>query len=515
MNLTTGKWIPVVWEDGRPDKVSLLDVFQQGDRIQDLAVRPHERIALMRLLICIAQAALDGPKDHEEWKGCGTVLPAKAAAYLAKWKDAFELFGEGQRFLQVPADGSAPAALDKLDFVDAEMPTLFNQDVTPGRAFDEDWIVFRLLTYQAFAAGGCCGGSFKDEAGRLKPQKGKNGPCRDGSAFHCYLRASDLLQTVRQNLITVEDVAMLKPLVWGRPIWELVYRSLAELAKHSDVVTSYLGRLVPVSRSLWLMGDRRTVLTANGLKYPGLSSDGVRLEPAIAVRQHIDNRGVVGRRPVTAKAGESMRHPWRELQAVLMLQRDGCGGPLTLRNVDDSGVFDLWLGAFVTDQSKVDDSVEFVFARLPSEMLSDPRVQNAYSEGVSFSSQVEARLRNAMKCYRVVMETLVGDESAAERKFSSMRRADKERFRAIMTPLLSSYWTRLETRVGDLARGAADRDLSRWKVIVCGAARAAYEIACPHETPRQLKAYSLGLNALFKPVEKDEDEPDNEGGGES
>ena len=48
MNLTTGKWIPVVWADGKSDKVSLLDVFQRGEEIRDLAVRPHERIALMR-----------------------------------------------------------------------------------------------------------------------------------------------------------------------------------------------------------------------------------------------------------------------------------------------------------------------------------------------------------------------------------------------------------------------------------------------------------------------------------
>ena len=60
MNLTIDKWIPVVWHDGRHDSVSLNDVFLSGDKICDLSVRPHERIALMRLLVCIAQAALDG-----------------------------------------------------------------------------------------------------------------------------------------------------------------------------------------------------------------------------------------------------------------------------------------------------------------------------------------------------------------------------------------------------------------------------------------------------------------------
>ena len=66
MNLTTDPWIPIVWANGQPGTVSLGDAFARGEDIRDLAVRPHERIALMRLLICIAQAALDGPTDHDE-----------------------------------------------------------------------------------------------------------------------------------------------------------------------------------------------------------------------------------------------------------------------------------------------------------------------------------------------------------------------------------------------------------------------------------------------------------------
>jgi CRISPR system Cascade subunit CasA len=60
MNLSTDAWIPIVWIEGKSGIVSLREAFERGHRIQDLAVRPHERIALMRLLICIAQAALDG-----------------------------------------------------------------------------------------------------------------------------------------------------------------------------------------------------------------------------------------------------------------------------------------------------------------------------------------------------------------------------------------------------------------------------------------------------------------------
>lgn len=62
MNLTTDAWIPTAWGDGSPKAVSLREAFEHGHEIQDLSVRPHERIALMRLLVCIAQAAFDGQR---------------------------------------------------------------------------------------------------------------------------------------------------------------------------------------------------------------------------------------------------------------------------------------------------------------------------------------------------------------------------------------------------------------------------------------------------------------------
>ena len=101
MNLTTDAWIPIVWNDGQPGTVSLCEAFERGEEIRDLAVRPHERIALMRLLICIAQAALDGPADHDDWKACRPRIAPSALDYLNRWRHAFELFGNGQRFLQV------------------------------------------------------------------------------------------------------------------------------------------------------------------------------------------------------------------------------------------------------------------------------------------------------------------------------------------------------------------------------------------------------------------------------
>jgi hypothetical protein len=50
-----------------------------------------------------------------------------------------------------------------------------------------------------------------------------------------------------------------------------------------------------------------------------------------------------------------------------------------------------------------------------------------------------------------------------------------------------------------------------WGKAVWSAIRAAYEHACPHETPRQIRAYALGLKALFaEPAAKDVAETNEE-----
>jgi len=61
MNLIVDAWIPALCANGRRELFSLLDLFASAHELRDLAVKPHERVSLMRLLLCITQAALDGP----------------------------------------------------------------------------------------------------------------------------------------------------------------------------------------------------------------------------------------------------------------------------------------------------------------------------------------------------------------------------------------------------------------------------------------------------------------------
>ncbi len=108
MNVAFDKWIPVVTTDGEPLLASLVEVMTEGHRFADLSVRPHERVSLMRLFICVAHAALDGPKDYDEWCAVPDRLPTAAGEYLEKWKDSFELFHPEKPWLQVAALSRGP-----------------------------------------------------------------------------------------------------------------------------------------------------------------------------------------------------------------------------------------------------------------------------------------------------------------------------------------------------------------------------------------------------------------------
>ena len=63
MNLAFDKWIPCIDKDGAAVRASILECFQNRD-LAGLDVRPHERVAVMRLLECVAYAAAGIPENY-------------------------------------------------------------------------------------------------------------------------------------------------------------------------------------------------------------------------------------------------------------------------------------------------------------------------------------------------------------------------------------------------------------------------------------------------------------------
>ena len=111
-NLIANPWIPVRLADGgRHELLGLEELFRRADAIKDLDCAPHERIALLRLLVCITHAALGAPESPEEWDDFGSDISLKVPDYLnrAEIKPHFNLLGDGPRFLQVPVSSGKEA----------------------------------------------------------------------------------------------------------------------------------------------------------------------------------------------------------------------------------------------------------------------------------------------------------------------------------------------------------------------------------------------------------------------
>jgi hypothetical protein len=96
----------------------------------------------------------------------------------------------------------------------------------------------------------------------------------------------------------------------------------------------------------------------------------------------------------------------------------------------------------------------------------------------------------------------------------------RSRRQQIQSNATAQFWTDIESAVPGLLEVAASPESlglnHKWHGTVWGrsvwrAARAAYERACPHDTPRQIRAYALGLKTLFAaPAESPQVETEKE-----
>ena len=513
MNLTTDAWIPIVWDDGKPGTVSLREAFERGHEIQDLALRPHERIALTRLLICIAQAAIDGPRDYDDWKVCQLRIAPSAVQYLNHWRQAFELFGKGQRFLQVSnlkrtanaedeGEGHLTSKLD-LALATGNNSTLFDNAGGAARDFTPAQLALMLVTFQCFSPGGRIGVALWDGKQTLGKGSSNHAPCLAGGMLHTLLRGEDLLATLHSNLLNkMQAEQLFGGECWGRPVWELMPQSPGVAMAVQNANHTYLGRLVPLARLIWVE-DGGSLILANGLEYP--SYTGGWREPSAT----IITRTIQGHPTRVALPASIEKAAWRELHAMTVKAvGPNPGGAAALQNIsDDETAFDLWVGGLVANKAKLVDTTESVF-HVPAAMLSETS-QRLYEDGVRYAEAVESRLRWAISVYHKELGDNLDRPEMKGRRLQVQRSATAQ------------FWTDIEQAVARLLEvAAAPGSLGlrhEWRGTVWGqsvwrTARAACERACPHKTARQIRAYALGLAALLSAPagQAEQSEPEKE-----
>jgi CRISPR system Cascade subunit CasA len=494
MNLTRDPWIPIVRLDGAFALVSLREIFEPGSAIRRLSVRPHEKIALMRLLLCISQAALDGPADREAWATCSEKLPAAARDYLKKWEASFELFGDGPRFLQVgnlkrtpkpekkksskaikpeameeKEEGNPASKLD-LALASGNNATLFDNRAGGDRALPNDRLALGLLTFQCFSPGGCIG--VAQWKGKDSPGKGSSNhaPCTPSGMLHTYLEGENLLTTLHLNILARDEYFGTGGTPWGKPIWEQSVESPADHSAIENATTTYLGRLVSMSRAIRLNPGGRDMILANGIEYPLYPA---YRETAATYVMRQDESVVLG-----ASLGRSL---WRQLSAITVKRRaesSNAVGPLALANLPDHENITLWIGALATDKGKIEDTVEGSYD-IPAGMFQEAG-RKLFEEGVQLAETWQQGLSFSVKTWAAAMKLEPVPYDCARRYF----------------------WTAIEQGVPTLLtlasspETAGDLTSSAWGHAVKAAAIEAYMFACSHQTPRQIEAFARGRQQL-------------------
>ncbi len=481
MNLCGDSWIPVLLPDGSREKVSLNTLFAQAARIRDLSAEPLHRIALMRLLVCLTQAALDGPANARGWKECPQHIGPAVRSYLEKFRDRFELFSGPSPFLRLPGvEHNRNSLVDKLDFdlSSGNNQTLYDREaLAGGRVHPSDRMALLMLAYQCFSPGGLIGTT--DWNGIDTSRHSEQAPCSEGSPLHTLIQGSNLLETIHYNLVPKDTLASMG-ISFGRPIWEDYPNSADEAGP--GLTCSYLGRLVPVSRLIVIEKNNPACTLAAGIAYPKIPA---YRDPHLTVWIKKDKAGKTVPLYLRCSPG---RHSWRDLGSILSLAQalDGAGGSAALQNLSSLGKsvrFSVWTGGLALDQAKILDVLEWSCA-LRREMLGEGSL-GKYRKGIQDADTWEWRLKRAIEQYCAHFK----DASGSSGKF-------------LMAKIL--YWAHLDRNYENLIECASSIEMTMgsWRAVIRDAADDAYCRVCARQTPRQIQAFEAGRDALRRPARK-------------
>ncbi len=101
-NLLTEPWIPVLYADGRNERLGIRRVLQDAGQIRQIAAsNPMDRVALLRFLLAALMWCKDDAKAALATLKDGSVgIPEDWLAKLNEHKPAFNLLGDSARFYQ-------------------------------------------------------------------------------------------------------------------------------------------------------------------------------------------------------------------------------------------------------------------------------------------------------------------------------------------------------------------------------------------------------------------------------
>ncbi|MFA7114823.1 MAG: type I-E CRISPR-associated protein Cse1/CasA [Candidatus Omnitrophota bacterium] len=486
-NLVDEQWIPVAGHG----LVSLKEIFERQD-LSALGGNPVQKIALMKLLLAIAQSAYT-PKDEDDWEQLGADgLAEKCRQYLKDNKDLFWLYGE-KPFLQMPAIVKAETqSLGALQTYVATGNTTVLTQIQVEKEADDVEKTLLVLQAMSFALGGKKTDNkvvlTKGYRGKTnekgKASTGKPGPSIGYLGFlHSFLTGLNLQESIWLNLMTKSDIKGMKQFVEGVGVapWEnmplgedcLIARKLKN---------SYMGRLVPLSRFVLLAGDN--IHYSEGILHPGYAEGMADLSVTVDFSKA---------KPKVIWTDIDKR-PWRQLTALLSFFESGrqqqfdcqqlrIGIKRSKKYVNQFGV---WSGGLRVSANAGEQYVSGHNDIIESEI----KLKTAYLGEIWF-----ANLKREMEQLESISKNLYG----AVNGFFRVQKTDGKEQAKLAVNL---FWQLCERKFQYLVDCCALEntviELKKIRKNFAGYVNKAYDTYCPKETARQLDAWAASKPNLSK-----------------
>ncbi len=479
-NLIDEPWIPVAGVG----RVSLWQVFENS-QYRSLGGTPVQRIALMKLLLAIAQAAAT-PADEQAWRTLGAEgLARSCLAYLDRWHERFFLYGE-RPFLQMPAIGAA--TLQRYGAVLPEVSTGNTTVLNHGqleRRLDDGEKALLLVSLMGFALSG----KKTDNSVVLTPgysgkrnDKGKPSSSKPGPAvahmglLHSFLIGSNLQETLWLNLLTTRQVeqAMIFPQGVGTAPWECMPEG-EDCRAAQELRQSLMGRLLPLCRFCLLAEDG--LHYSEGLAHAGYK-EGV-CDPSVAVDHS-------GKEPKALWVDPDKR-PWRELTSLLgFIEQSGEQGFQSLqvragldRARDVTEVFAIWSGGL-----RVSSNAGEQYASGSDDFVES----QVWLHSTMLGELWFVQLKNEMDALGDLAKGLYGRVMA----FFKEQKVDGAKLAAQASTL---FWQLCERHFQQLVEACEPEEQGteqrrQLRLTFAGYVQQAYDRFCPKETARQLDAWA-------------------------
>lgn len=488
-NLLDQPWIPVA-DVGR---VSLRQLFAEPAYAQ-LGGNPVQKIALLKLLLSIAQAAYT-PKDQDDWLALGSDgLAQKCLAYLDQWSDRFDLYGE-KPFLQMPAIAAAKvqsygAVIPEISF--GNNTVLMQSQVE--QSLDDANKALLLVTLMGFALAGTQTDNrvvlTHGYAGKKSKEKGKQPTTKAGSfidfkgLLHNFLFGQNILSSIWLNLFTQEQITNKKVYTAGLgvPPWE-------EMPTGEDCLvaqrlkSSVQGRLVPLCRFC--------LLTDTGLHYSdGIAYTGFKegaIDPSVAINH-------VGKDIKVLWCDPDVR-PWRRLTSLLSFVKQS-----------ESQGFECWQVSAHLDRTR-DLGKDSRFGLWSGGLSVTPSLsgehkvsgKNDYVESVVWldSNQLGATwLTNLKQEMKAIEESLANNLHGRVSGFYKDQKVSGNGLATKVADLAKAqFWQMVERDFQTLVDHCENDDESikerrRLRLRFAGYTQSVYDQFCPKDSARQLDAWA-------------------------